>query len=177
MFGNIRGSGPTRSRGIAIRKVGPVAERGRGLLYCSPTVWTDHLTQWRTAAMTGGVPGDIRTGHSPKTIQYWHCATFRIPWHAFFIIFLWFFSHTTFYFSLIPPVPSLPPIVFLYFCSCNFLPLPSCIFYPSSQLRTRIFQNFSFLRWLHATISPKLLQTFSRLLSQQIDFNIFSSNV
>lgn len=65
MFGKIPGSAPSRSRGIWIRKVRPVPECGRGLVYYTPKVWTHHLKQCRIAATTGGVPADIQTGHLP----------------------------------------------------------------------------------------------------------------
>jgi hypothetical protein len=117
MFGKIPGSAPARPRGIGIRMVRPVAEWGRGLVYYSSEVWTHHLKQCRIAATTGWVQADIQIWHPPPPDQFStdNVRLFEFRGMPSLLPFFDFFPHTTFYFSLFSPVPSLPPIVFLLF--------------------------------------------------------------
>ena len=188
MFGKIPGSAPARPRGIGIRMVRPVAECGRGLVYYSSEVWTHHLKQCRIAATTGWVQADIQIWHPPpRSIQYWQCATFRIPWHAFFITFLWFFSSYYLLFLLVfsCPLSSSHRLSFISISVIFFHFLP--VFFLTTQMNVFIVLFVT----IENTNTPKallpevnichhfleLLQTFSQLLRQQTDFGVFSSNV
>ena len=131
MFGKIPGSAPARPRGIGIRMVRPVAECGRGLVYYSSEVWTHHLKQCRIAAKTGWVQADIQIWHPTPQIN---SVLTMCDFSNSVACLLYYLS--LIFFLILPSIspcfllsPLFLPSSFFYFYFCNFLPLPSRIFF------------------------------------------------